>query len=334
LAKQAERERVAEMEVTERAEESKNKESHDDDPIPVDLIRSSQLLGPFPAALIKPKFIDNVEDTSRAPVAKGFVPDGHGNADDSINDREECESFYTQESICLALDGYDRTTSRRPSDALSHAGIDLGLGGLLYHGNIKLIKKIGEGAEGDLWLVDIEENREIRRAVLKEFKLHHHQQDEEHLLERLLTEYKILEMLNHVNIMRYTMLYHGHRRGALIPEQNKFGVLMDYMSGGSLDEYIKVNYERLTDADKKNFIRQILEGLNYLHLHNVIHRDLKLGNILLDSSQKAIKITDFGLAKVVEDSISMKRSFVGTPYYMAPEIIQSAPYSKKVLSFP
>jgi len=80
----------------------------------------------------------------------------------------------------------------------------------------------------------------------------------------------------------------------------------------------------------KNYLRQILKGLAHLHKRRIIHRDLKPGNVLLTQDKKILKITDFGISKqTVNDSICTRSGCVGTPWYMAPEVIQSQPYSTK-----
>jgi NIMA (never in mitosis gene a)-related kinase len=62
---------------------------------------------------------------------------------------------------------------------------------------------------------------------------------------------------------------------------------------------------------------------------NIIHRDLKPGNILLSNDKKIVKISDFGISKQTRSNSIRKRTFVGTPWYMAPEVIEDEPYSEK-----
>lgn len=75
------------------------------------------------------------------------------------------------------------------------------------------------------------------------------------------------------------------------------------------------------------YTKQILEGLEYLHVNNVIHRDIKAANILLDS-KGAIKLADFGSSKKIYGSINTSRSLCGTPYYMAPEVIRQSGHNR------
>ena len=82
----------------------------------------------------------------------------------------------------------------------------------------------------------------------------------------------------------------------------------------------------------KNYAKQILIGLNYLHSKNIIHQDLKAKNILLTEND-TLKLADFGLSRKLKSSYSTSRqfdSFKGTCTHVAPEIINSAKYGRKI----
>jgi polo-like kinase 1 len=80
---------------------------------------------------------------------------------------------------------------------------------------------------------------------------------------------------------------------------------------------------RLTDQQVKQFLRQLLMGVQYLHENLVIHRDLKLGNLFLDE-ENGIKIGDFGLACRLDYPEQKRRTMCGTPNYIAPEILSGS----------
>jgi serine/threonine protein kinase len=84
---------------------------------------------------------------------------------------------------------------------------------------------------------------------------------------------------------------------------------------------------KLSEAEAKNYLKDIMNGAKYLHKNGIIHRDLKPANILI--KQGVCKLSDFGFAKSLnEDEIVMK-SIVGTPLYMSPQILKKAKYTTK-----
>lgn len=104
-------------------------------------------------------------------------------------------------------------------------------------------------------------------------------------------------------------------------------MVMELASGGELYQRVRRN-GRLAEGEVKRIFAAIVEGVYYLHSHGIIHRDLKLSNILL-SSEGMPKIADFGLAvKVAGDRDSEQQTLCGTPNYLAPEVILKNPYGK------
>lgn len=87
-------------------------------------------------------------------------------------------------------------------------------------------------------------------------------------------------------------------------------------------------YKKLSESIIRKYALQILEGLEYLHSHNIIHRDIKGANILVDRDG-VCKLSDFGGAKIIEQEIDIKRnSFKGTPNWMAPETVKKLEHSR------
>ncbi|XP_064082487.1 serine/threonine-protein kinase Nek4-like isoform X2 [Macrobrachium nipponense] len=181
--------------------------------------------------------------------------------------------------------------------------------------DIEVIKEIGRGSYGSVWLVSRITDR--RLLVLKSVKLSHLNSEEEKTARQ---EVHILAGLKHPNIVSYKgsfeMNHHLH-------------LLMTYCEGGDL--FTKIRHQHRTLFPEQQIIRwfiQITMALQYLHSHNILHRDLKTQNIFLTRSG-LIKLGDFGIARVLNSSMDLATTMIGTPYYMSPELFSGIPYSYK-----
>lgn len=103
-----------------------------------------------------------------------------------------------------------------------------------------------------------------------------------------------------------------------------FLIVMEYMQGGDMLNYIK-RMDRIPEEQCKKYFYQILLGLNAIHKCEILHRDIKLDNILIDKSLRFIKICDFGVSKLVNKG-EIITDHCGTPAYLAPEIILNQGY--------
>lgn len=108
---------------------------------------------------------------------------------------------------------------------------------------------------------------------------------------------------------------------------------MEYLEGGELTDRI-LTIQPLPEATVKHLFYQIVQAVQYLHSRGITHRDLKPQNVLLVShaTKTRVKVSDFGLSKLIVDDGSFLRTVCGTPYYAAPEIWDEnhAVYDKKV----
>lgn len=105
-------------------------------------------------------------------------------------------------------------------------------------------------------------------------------------------------------------------------------LVCEYIDGESLRAFAQRQpCHRLQEDVAQRFYRQVVEGVSYCHERLVVHRDLKLENLLLHRGQEHVKIIDFGFAAQVASKDTKLRAFCGTPSYMAPEIIRGEGYS-------
>ncbi|XP_021888162.1 serine/threonine-protein kinase WNK8 [Carica papaya] len=131
-------------------------------------------------------------------------------------------------------------------------------------------------------------------------------------LERLYSEVHLLKSLKHENIIKFYYSWVDHRNKTI-------NMITELFTSGSLRHYRK-KHKNVDMKAIKNWARQILKGLQYLHCHNpaIIHRDLKCDNIFVNGNNGEVKIGDLGLAIVMQQPTA--RSVIGTPEFMAPEL--------------
>jgi len=104
---------------------------------------------------------------------------------------------------------------------------------------------------------------------------------------------------------------------------------MEYLEGGSLRDLLDSRKQPLKEPVLARFIQNILQGLKYLHMERRIHRDIKAANVLISKSGVA-KLVDFGVSQQLTKTMQKRNTFVGTPYWMAPEVIAASYYDEKV----
>lgn len=133
------------------------------------------------------------------------------------------------------------------------------------------------------------------------------------------TDIRILRKLNHQNIVRF--------RG-VCTQPPCYCIVMEFCDNGPLYDMLKERSEMLTPKRVVAWAKDIACGMNYLHQHKIIHRDLKSPNVLIGDNY-TVKISDFGTSRIWNE-VSTKMSFAGTVAWMAPEAIQESPCSEKV----
>ena len=131
-------------------------------------------------------------------------------------------------------------------------------------------------------------------------------------------EIKIMKSLQHDNIVNLL---------DVVEADGHIFLIMEHCGGGDLKKYM--NHRPMREKPLKMYMRQLMEGLKYLHERNIMHRDLKPHNLLLSADKKTLKISDFGFAKSMTSEESLAQTMCGTPYYMAPEIMMNKKYLSK-----
>uniref|UniRef100_A0A673CTG9 non-specific serine/threonine protein kinase n=1 Tax=Sphaeramia orbicularis TaxID=375764 RepID=A0A673CTG9_9TELE len=164
------------------------------------------------------------------------------------------------------------------------------------------LREIGHGSFGAVYFAhDIRTNEVV---AIKKMSYSGKQSNEK--WQDIIKEVKFLQKLRHPNTVEY--------RGCYLREHTAW-LVMEYCLGSASD-LLEVHKKPLQEVEIAAITHGALQGLVYLHSHNMIHRDVKAGNILLTEPGQ-VKLGDFGSASIVAPA----NSFVGTPYWMAPEVI-------------
>jgi len=136
------------------------------------------------------------------------------------------------------------------------------------------------------------------------------------VFESYANEYQLLQTLEHPNIVRYI--------SSKVVSPHLAVIWMEYVPGGSVANILQA-FGNMSEDILRHYTRQILKGLSYLHSRDVIHRDVKPGNILVTVAG-VVKLSDFGASLIVSSSVSKKpsaRGPVGTAAYLAPELVRA-----------
>lgn len=175
----------------------------------------------------------------------------------------------------------------------------------------KNLVKVGAGASGGVYTAyQVGSNSSV---AIKQMDL-----EKQPKKDLIINEILVMRASRHPNIVNYidSFLY-----------KNELWVVMEYMEGGSLTDVVTANL--MSEGQIAAVSRETAQGLEHLHRHGVIHRDIKSDNVLL-SMNGDIKLTDFGFCAQISDANSKRTTMVGTPYWMAPEVVTRKEYGPKV----
>ncbi|EJD53011.1 Pkinase-domain-containing protein [Auricularia subglabra TFB-10046 SS5] len=184
---------------------------------------------------------------------------------------------------------------------------------------------IGAGSFGSVYLGMNKVNGTLMAVKQVELptKSSSNEERKKSMLTALEREIDLLKQLQHENIVQYL--------DSSMDDQY-LNIFLEYVPGGSVAALLK-NYGAFEETLVRNFVRQILQGLNYLHEREIIHRDIKGANILVDN-KGGIKISDFGISKKVADNLLStarvnRPSLQGSVFWMAPEVVKQTSYTRK-----
>uniref|UniRef100_A0A182PTK0 Protein kinase domain-containing protein n=1 Tax=Anopheles epiroticus TaxID=199890 RepID=A0A182PTK0_9DIPT len=181
-----------------------------------------------------------------------------------------------------------------------------------------MIGELGDGAFGKVYKAQNRETKQLAAAKMCTLE------DEENLSDHMV-EIDILSEIKHPNIVG---LYEA------FSIDDKLWMLIEYCDGGALDSIMVELEKPLTEAQIAYVCKHMCAGLNHLHKNKVIHRDLKAGNVLL-TMDGGVKLADFGVSAKNKHTMQKHDTFIGTPYWMAPELVlcetfRDNPYDFKV----
>ena len=182
----------------------------------------------------------------------------------------------------------------------------------------KIINFLGEGSFGRAYLALCDNDN--NKYVIKQITLEGMDDEEKR---ETFNEAKILKKLDHPNIIKFKEVF--------LQRQPKpaLNIVTEYADGGDLGQKIeKQKKTPFSEAQILDYITQICLALQHIHKKKIIHRDLKSGNIFLMKSG-IVKVGDFGIAKGLQSTWEKAKTFVGTPYFLSPEIINNQPYDNK-----
>ncbi|GAA5987870.1 hypothetical protein JCM11641_003515 [Rhodosporidiobolus odoratus] len=174
------------------------------------------------------------------------------------------------------------------------------------------IKKVGQGASGSVFVAKVLANNS--KVAIKQMDLSHQPRKE-----LIVNEILVMKESQHPNIVNFL--------DSFLVTGTELWVVMEYMEGGALTDIIDSN--TLEEDQISCISNETCKGLQHLHAQSIIHRDIKSDNVLLDA-QGHVKITDFGFCAKLTDQKSKRATMVGTPYWMAPEVVKQKEYGAKV----
>uniref|UniRef100_A0A2D4MTS5 non-specific serine/threonine protein kinase n=2 Tax=Micrurus TaxID=8634 RepID=A0A2D4MTS5_9SAUR len=171
-----------------------------------------------------------------------------------------------------------------------------------------VLEKLGEGSYGSVFKAIHKETGQV--VAIKQVPV-------ESDLQEIIKEISIMQQCDSPHVVKYYGSYF---------KNTDLWIVMEYCGAGSVSDIIRLRNKTLMEDEISTIIQSTLKGLEYLHFMRKIHRDIKAGNILLNTEGHA-KLADFGVAGQLTDTMAKRNTVIGTPFWMAPEVIQEIGYN-------
>ncbi|XP_057337097.1 serine/threonine-protein kinase 3 isoform X2 [Microplitis mediator] len=184
-----------------------------------------------------------------------------------------------------------------------------------------IICKLGEGSYGSVYKALHKESGQV--LAIKQVPV-----DTD--LQEIIKEISIMQQCDSPYVVKYYGSYFKNtdlwvKIFNLNRIKSYFNIVMEYCGAGSVSDIMRLRKKTLQEDEIATILCDTLKGLEYLHLRRKIHRDIKAGNILLNNEGHA-KLADFGVAGQLTDTMAKRNTVIGTPFWMAPEVIQEIGY--------
>lgn len=239
---------------------------------------------------VRPDQNQNVKNGTQLPQLP-VTHSGHTSTTTSTSSKQHHEQRLTHEQFRAALQMV--VSPKDPRESLEQ------------------FMKIGEGSTGTVCIA--RDRNTGRQVAVKKMDLRKQQRRE-----LLFNEVVIMRDYHHPNIVEMFDSY-------LVNDE--LWVVMEFLEGGALTDI--VTHSRMDEEQIATVCKQCLKALAYLHSQGVIHRDIKSDSILLAPDGR-VKLSDFGFCAQVSQELPKRKSLVGTPYWMSPEVISRLPYGPEV----
>jgi serine/threonine protein kinase len=178
----------------------------------------------------------------------------------------------------------------------------------------ELLEQLGKGSYGAVYKA-----RHRPSGTIVAVKVIPLSGEDEEGLEDIRREIAVLQECVHPNVVRYFGSFMGNEY---------LWIVMEHCGGGSVRDILSASNRPLREAQIAYLCGETLKGLVYLHSIFKVHRDIKCSNILLTESG-GVKLADFGVAAQLTRTMSKRNTFIGTPHWMAPEVIPRIPLRRK-----